>query len=89
MDSVLVTAGTVIIFAVFPWLVAFISGQQAFHALQCGVASWPRSWPRTTRHFSKLEEPIRYWLVIVLQLAVAVILTATPIIYFGSGYAHR
>ena len=86
METALVTAGTVIIFAVFPLLVAFISGRQAFHALQCGVASWPRSWPRTTRHFSKHKEPIQYWLVIVLQLAVAVVLAATPIIYFGSGH---
>lgn len=76
--------------AVFPLLTAFISGRQAFHALQLGVASWPQSWPRTTRHFSKDEEPIRYWLVVVLQLSLAVFLAAIPIIYFGSGYApHR
>lgn len=84
MESALVAAGTGIIFAVGPWLAAFITGRQAFHALQSGVASWPSSLG-TTRHFSKHVEPIRYWLVVVLSLSTAVVLAAIPIVYFGSG----
>lgn len=87
MDSALFILGSVIIMVVFPWLVAFISGRQAFDALQLGVASWPR--PRTTSYFGRREEPIRYWLVVVVQLSLAVFFAVTPILYYWTVYATR
>jgi len=86
MESALITAGTGIVFAVGPMLAAFITGRQAMYALQSGVAIWPLALARTTLHFSKHQQPIRYWLAVTLFLSAAFVLAAIPIIYFGSGH---